>query len=353
MKIFKKYFYKKKVLITGHTGFKGSWLALWLNSLGAQVCGISINTPTKPSNFTALNLKSKIKHKNLDIRNLKKLKKIFNSFQPDFVFHLAAQSLVRKSFKNPIDTFTSNAMGTCNILESLKSLKKNCSAIIITSDKSYKNLEIKRGYHENDLIGGNDPYSASKGCAELIIQSYINTFFKNKKNIKIGICRAGNVIGGGDWSEFRLIPDCIKAWSKRKTVIIRNPYSTRPWQHVLEVLSGYLTLAIQLKQKKNLNGQIFNFGPKKFQDKSVIALVKEMRMHWPLVKWKINRKKNDLESKLLKLNSNKAKQMLNWSTKLKFSETVDMTINWYKKFYNNENLLKFSLSQIKKYEEKK
>ena len=252
----KKFFYKKTVIITGHRGFKGSWLSLWLSILGAKVVGISIDTPTSPSLFNALNLKKRIIDIKADIRNLKKINKIFNKFKPDYVFHLAAQSLVKKSYNKPLYTFTTNFVGTLNILHILKDLKKQCTAIIITSDKSYRNFELSRGYRENDILGGDDPYSASKAAAELMIRSYVNCFFKNKKNKKrvlIGIARAGNVIGGGDWSLNRLVPDCVKFWSKKKKVIIRNPRSTRPWQFVLEVIWGYILFAIKLRKNSKLH----------------------------------------------------------------------------------------------------
>jgi CDP-glucose 4,6-dehydratase len=228
----KKIFKNKKILITGHTGFKGSWLTLWLSLLGARVTGISFGYPTFPSHFKVIKIAKRINHKILDIRNFQNIKKTIKKIQPDFIFHLAAQSLVQTSYKDPLLTWSSNTLGSINILESLKVIKKNCNVIMITSDKSYKNLEIKRGYKENDLLGGYDPYSASKASAELAIQSYVNSYFNKNKNIKICIARAGNVIGGGDWSKNRIIPDCYKSWSKNKRAIIRNPNSTRPWQHV-------------------------------------------------------------------------------------------------------------------------
>ena len=253
-KIFKN-FKNKRVIITGHTGFKGSWLSLWLYMKGAKVMGISNEVLSQPSHFEKIKLKKKIISVNEDIRNLEKIKKLFLEFQPHFVFHLAAQSLVNKSYKDPIITYQTNSLGTLNILESLRFLKKKCVAVIITSDKSYKNLEIKRGYKENDLLGGIDPYSSSKASAELIVQTYIKSFFKIKRNIVIGVARAGNVIGGGDWSQDRLIPDCIKSWSRNKSVSIRSPKSTRPWQHVLEPLSGYLSLASSLRNGRNFCGE--------------------------------------------------------------------------------------------------
>ena len=248
---FENFFLNKKVLITGHTGFKGSWLCLWLHLIGAKVIGVSKGIPTKPSHYEKLKIKNKIADIRLDIRNLRKLKVVFKKYKPDFVFHLAAQSLVKKSYDHPVDTFTSNSIGTLNVLECIKGLKKKCTSVIITSDKSYKNLEIKRGYHENDILGGVDPYSASKASAELIIKSYYECYFKKNKSQLIAVARAGNVVGGADWSKDRLIPDCMKAWSKNKKVNIRNPNSTRPWQHVLEALHGYLILAKNLKKILN------------------------------------------------------------------------------------------------------
>ena len=217
----KKTFYNKTVIVIGHTGFKGSWLSLWLKILEAKVIGISINIFPDQSHFKAIKLQNKIKHIKMDIRNLKLLKKTFKKYQPDYVFHLAAQALVKKSYSDPTYTWTTNTIGTLNVLESLKELKKKCIAVIITSDKSYKNLEIKRGYKEDDILGGKDPYSASKASAELAIQSHISSFFPAQKTkVLIGIARAGNVVGGGDWSEGRLIPDCVKSWAKNKKVLI-------------------------------------------------------------------------------------------------------------------------------------
>jgi CDP-glucose 4,6-dehydratase len=236
----------------------------------------------------------------------------------------------------------------------LRELKKECVAILITSDKSYKNLEIKRGYKENDLLGGKDPYSASKASAEFAIQSYISSYFSTKKNkVKIGIARAGNVIGGGDWSSNRLIPDCVKSWSKNKKVIIRNPKSTRPWQHVLEAIYGYLILAINLKKNNKLHGEVFNFGPNNKKNYNVIDLVKQMKNHWKKVTWRdIKKNKNSFfESNLLKLNSNKAKNKLKWKCILNFNETINMVAQWYKNYYFYPmKIQKISFNQIKEYE---
>ena len=354
MKNFFSFFNNKTVIITGHTGFKGSWLSLWLTLLGAKVIGISKDIPTNPSVFQALKLRKKIVNIKLNLKDLEKLKKVFKKYKPNYVFHLAAQALVKKSYIEPVDTFQSNTIGTLNVLESIRNLKGNCIAVLITSDKSYKNIETKRGYIEEDHLGGIDPYSSSKASAELIIQSYINSFFKTKSNKKlIAVARAGNVIGGGDWSEDRLIPDCIKAWSKNQIVIIRNPKSTRPWQHVFEALRGYLILAINLKKNTNLHGQVFNFGPKNSQNKTVIELIYQARKSWNNIKHKVIKfKTTDYESRLLKLNSSKAKKFLNWEAKLKFSKTVKMVIDWYKYYYfKRKDLYKFSANQLKRYME--
>ncbi len=346
-------FKNKTIIITGHTGFKGSWLTLWLKLLGAKIVGISINLPSKPSHYEELNLSKEIISIKQDIRNLKKLEKIFQKYQPDFVFHLAAQALVQKSYKDPVTTFNTNTIGTMNVLESLKKIKKKFAAVIITSDKSYKNIEIERGYHENDLLGGKDPYSASKGAAEIIIQSFINSYFTNIKQ-NVAIARAGNVIGGGDWSENRLIPDCVKSWSKNKKAKIRNPKSTRPWQHVLEVVRGYLRLAECLYKNRKLHGEPFNFGPKQSQNKNVITLVKMMKKFWSNVSWKEYKNYKGLyESKLLKLNSTKAKKKLKWTPMIDLEDTAKMTTVWYKNFYLKKNKIKkFSEKQIIEYEKK-
>tara|TARA_B100000029_G_scaffold512301_1_gene608564 strand:+ start:5220 stop:6320 length:1101 start_codon:yes stop_codon:yes gene_type:complete len=351
---FLKKFRNKTVIVTGHTGFKGSWLTCWLVLLGARVIGLSINVPTNPSHFNIINLKKKIIHKKIDIRNLKILKKIFKKYNPDFVFHLAAQSLVGKSYSDPIYTWETNTIGTLNVLESLRESKKNCVAVLITSDKSYKNLEIKRGYRENDILGGKDPYSASKASAELAIQSYISSFFPlNKTRTLIGVARAGNVIGGGDWSANRLIPDCVKSWSKNKKVLIRNPKSTRPWQHVLEAVSGYLLLALELRRNRRIHGEVFNFGPNNNKNYNVVFLVELIKKYWKEVSWKVikQRKKNFYESNLLKLNSNKAKKKLKWKCILSFDETIGMVADWYKNYYfKKKNMFEASSNQIKKYE---
>ena len=352
--ILQKIFKNKKVIITGHTGFKGSWLTMWLNISGAKIAGISNDYPLSLNHYQLLNLNKKILNKNLDIRNLLTLKKFVSEYQPDFVFHLAAQSLVKTSYENPIQTWSTNTIGTVNVLESLRQLKKKCVAVIITSDKCYENLEIKRGYHEKDRLGGKDPYSASKASADIAIRSYISSFFSRKNNkVFIATARAGNVIGGGDWSHNRLIPDCVRSWSKNNKVSIRSPYSTRPWQHVLEAIYGYITLAINLNKNPSLHGQVFNFGPANHQNYKVISVVKLMKKYWENVSWKLHKRNNKIfkESSLLKLNSQKAKKILKWKSLLTFKENIYLVSNWYKNFYlNSKQVYKLTLSQIEYYQ---
>ncbi len=345
----------KKVLITGHTGFKGSWLSMWLNHLGAKIIGVSNNIPTKPSNFKTNKLNNKVKHIIVDIKYKKKLSKIIKKNKPDFIFHLAAQSLVKESYQNPKHTFETNSFGTLNLLEALKEYdyKKLCSVVIITSDKSYKNLELSRGYKENDVLGGHDPYSASKACAELIIQCYLNSFLYKKKNLRISIARAGNVIGGGDWSKDRLIPDCIRSIYSRKKLLIRFPNSTRPWQYVLEPLYGYMLLAIKQKKNIKLNGQVFNFGPNNRNSITVIEMINKIKKRWNIFDWKIVKLKKDVyESKLLKLNSNKALKFLGWRCFFNANQTINMVIDWYKFYLDHKkiNMYSYSISQIREFE---
>lgn len=338
MEILKKNYRNKKVLITGHSGFKGSWLTIWLNLLGANILGISNKEVSKPSHFRVTKLKNLIKNDWLDIIDTQKTIKVIKKFDPDFIFHLAAQSLVSSSYDDPVNTIKTNAVGTLNILESLRHIKKKVVTVFITSDKVYDNLEWVWGYREIDRLGGKDPYSGSKAMAELLIKSYTETFFNKKNNNKIiGVARAGNVIGGGDWAENRIVPDCIKSWSRNSSVNIRNPNSTRPWQHVLEPLSGYLLLGAYLNKQNKKNGLIYNFGPMLDQDYSVDTLVNEMKKYWDNVSWKYisNSKDKITESKLLKLNCDKALIELQWKPVLSFEETIKMTTYWYKKYYED------------------
>lgn len=340
----KDFFKNKKVLITGHTGFKGSWLTHYLLNIGSKICGISLKPHTKPSIFSSSKLINNIENHFVNINDQKKVIEIFEKFQPEIVFHLAAQPIVSISYDNPTLTFSTNVIGTLNILEGLRKTK-NCIAILITSDKCYENVEWHYGYREIDRLGGVDPYSASKASAELLISSYIRSFFKNKTNVKVGIARAGNVIGGGDWSDNRVVPDCVRCWILNKSVYIKNPYATRPWQHVLEPLSGYMKLAYMLELNSNLHGEPFNFGPNAENEFTVDDLVKKLINLWgETAKVKLLSKSNKInESTFLKLNSDKASSLLNWRCNLSFDQTLKMTANWYKQFYFNkiasENLI--------------
>lgn len=332
-----KIFDGKIVVITGHTGFKGAWLTAWLKQLGARVVGIALDPPTEPSHFSVARMSEGISDYRIDIRNRTQLEEVLVSTQPDFVFHLAAQALVRRSYDDPLETWHTNVLGTLHVLEALRTLSKPCAAVIITSDKCYDNVEWVWGYRETDAMGGPDPYSASKGAAELAIRSHIKSYFpKETSKIRIASARAGNVIGGGDWADHRIVPDCVKAWSNNNLVELRNPHSTRPWQHVLEPLSGYLTLAMALTQRPELHGQPFNFGPQAQQNHSVLALVQQMALYWDQVRWQdvSDLAAGPYESGLLKLNCDKALHFLQWHAVMGFEDTVRMTAEWYRGYYH-------------------
>jgi len=329
-------FNAKTVLITGHTGFKGAWLTAWLKMMGAKVVGIALDPPTSPSHFVAANMADGITDLRIDIRDRATLENAIVTAQPDFLFHLAAQALVRRSYDDPIETWQTNVLGTLHVLEALRKLDKPCAAVIITSDKCYDNVEWVWGYRETDAMGGPDPYSASKGAAELAIRSHIKSYFpKATSKVRIASARAGNVIGGGDWSVDRIVPDCVKAWSTDNSVELRNPHSTRPWQHVLEPLSGYLSQAVALSQQHELHGESFNFGPPAQQNHSVLELVQQMALHWDQVRWQdvSESMAGPYESGLLKLNCDKALHSLNWRAVMGFEDTVRMTSEWYGTYY--------------------
>jgi CDP-glucose 4,6-dehydratase len=333
-------FKNKVVLVTGHTGFKGSWLSSWLLKLGARVIGCSKDVPSVPSHFEAGRIGSAIVDHRIDIRDRDAVKHLVNEYRPDFVFHLAAQPLVRRSYADPCETYESNVIGTLNVLEALRLLRRPCVALLMTSDKCYDNLELVWGYRETDRLGGKDPYSASKGATELLIRSYVDSFFPGDTTlVRIGVCRAGNVIGGGDWAEDRIVPDCVRAWSEGLAVQLRNPHATRPWQHVLEPLSGYLAFARELSRGVALHGEPFNFGPSTLANHSVLELVKGMESHWNKVAWRDVSRTSDgpFESGLLKLNCDKALHHLRWHATLSFEDTVRMTADWYRAFYEDRS----------------
>jgi CDP-glucose 4,6-dehydratase len=341
-------FYKnKKVLVTGHTGFKGSWLITWLDILGCKVMGLGLDPINGHNHFKILKKNINIIDVRLDIRDEESLKRVVRKFKPDIVFHLAAQSLVSNSYDNPKLTYETNVLGTLNLLSALSELKKKCIAVFVTSDKCYKNLEVSRGYKETDELGGEDFYSSSKASAELIINSFFKCFIKNKnKFLRIATARAGNVVGGGDWSKNRLIPDCVNYWSKKKSVVLRNPNSTRPWQHVLEALSGYLCLAYQLNKKDKLNGESFNFSNNKIKNFTVLKFVKEIKKYWKNANFVVHKKSLFYESGFLQLNNNKAKKLLNWKIKLKLSDTIKMISEWYKEYYKKNKKKILTKEQI-------
>ncbi len=354
MTYFNNAYSNKRVLVTGDTGFKGSWLSLWLIYLGADVAGFSNKIPTKPSNFEILDLKNNLQHYEGDIRNKEKLSEVIDDFKPEIIFHLAAQAIVSESFEDPVLTYETNIMGMVNLLDCIRQRDWIDAAILITSDKAYRNDEWCWGYRETDVLGGYDPYSGSKSCADLVAQSYFDSFFKDS-DTRIAITRAGNVIGGGDWAANRIVPDCIRAWTKGKTVNVRNPNATRPWQHVLEPLSGYLWLGSNLLMRtEGINGEAFNFGPDSDVNQTVAELLDAMSSKWMKAKWSSisSQKLDGHEATLLKLSYDKALFFLDWKAVLKFSETVAFTINWYKTQHEDtENLYEFSNHQIEKYSE--
>jgi CDP-glucose 4,6-dehydratase len=329
----------KTVLVTGHTGFKGSWLVYWLNKMGAKVIGYSLEAPTKPNHIELLNLD--IISITGDIRDLDKLNQVFNEYKPDIVFHLAAQPLVRLSYENPIETYDTNVMGTLKVFEACR--QNSVKAIVnITSDKAYDNQEWIWGYRENDPMGGYDPYSSSKGCADLLVNSYRNSYFNVKEykqthNTLIASCRAGNVIGGGDWARDRLITDIMLSVSQNKKVSIRNPYATRPWQHVLEPLSGYLNIGQKLLEEKVEFSDAWNFGPSDEGSITVEEVVKNVKKHWDSIDYEINRdSKQPHEANLLKLDCSKAHILLKWKDVWDSDMTFEKTVNWYKSYYVND-----------------
>lgn len=322
----------RRVLVTGHTGFKGSWLCAWLLGLGAKITGFSNGIPTTPSSFEALSLGDKITDLRGDVRDRAAIGKALDTSRPEIVFHLAAQALVRLSYDNPVETFETNMLGVMNILEEARKRPFIKAIVVITSDKCYRNNEWVWGYRETDRLGGADPYSASKGCAELIAHSYFQSYFRD------GACcataRAGNVIGGGDWAKDRIVPDCARAWAEGRAVEIRSPFATRPWQHVLEPLSGYLAVASQLL-KGRFAGQSYNFGPPADVNNSVEEVVNSLALYWNGFKSTIDRTgcHGKKECDLLKLCCDKALADLDWKATLRFEETIRYTAEWYACYY--------------------
>jgi CDP-glucose 4,6-dehydratase len=344
-----------RVLVTGETGFKGSWLALWLAELGAEVAGFADSVPTTPSNFEACALRERIRHYDGDVRDRGRLAGVLDDFKPTVVFHLAAQPLVRRAYADPISTFEVNALGTLNLLESLRNLPSVRAAVLITSDKAYRNLEWVWGYRETDALGGDDPYSGSKACAELIAYSYYHSFFKSRPDAAaIVTTRAGNVIGGGDWSADRIVPDAVRAWADGQPVSIRHPKATRPWQFVLEPLSGYLWVGrALLARDERVMGGAYNFGPDPNVNESVEGLLGRMAQRWPGATWRVDEGGNHEapEARLLKLSCDKALSHLGWRAVLSVQEAVAYTVDWYRCFYTGTGRSMFDVTtaQIREY----
>lgn len=348
---FNNFYRGKRVLVTGNTGFKGSWLVLWLLKLGAKVVGYSLNLPTNPNHHEILSLDFETIWG--DIRNLEKLQKIFEAFRPDVVFHMAAQPLVRKSYQNPIETFETNVMGTVNVFEACRQTDSIKAIVNITSDKCYENREWAWGYRENDPMGGHDPYSASKGCAELVAASYRRSYFPLEEYQKshqtlVSSVRAGNVIGGGDWGEDRLVPDIMRAASRNEKVIIRNPRATRPWQYVLEPLAGYLLLGQRLLEGGKQFSGAWNFGPNQEGHIEVLKVVEEMQKYWERIDFQLaHDEKNPHEANLLKLDCSKAHTVLGWQPVWDSSIMLAKTAQWYREFYESGRVL--SQEQLAEY----
>lgn len=355
VKMFADGYRGQRVLVTGHTGFKGSWLTTWLLKLGAEVIGVSVDVPTHPAMFNELALAGRVRHIQRDIRDLDVIRDLVAGEQPDFVFHLAAQAIVSTAYADPVGTMTTNVIGTMNILEALRTLERPCVAVLITSDKCYDNVEWMWGYRETDQLGGKDIYSGSKGAAELVIKSYLHSFFQNGHPVRLAIGRAGNVIGGGDWAKDRIVVDCMRAWSEGRSAEIRSPQATRPWQHVLEPLSGYLSLGQALAQQPRLHGEAFNFGPRAEQNRTVVELIGDLGLHWGFASadqaYRITANIPFHEAGLLKLNCDKALFHLKWEPNFDYAETIRLVGDWYKAYYRERaDMYAVTLDQIAAYE---
>lgn len=354
MNFFSDTYRNKKVLVTGHTGFKGSWLVSWLLDLGADVVGYSDGIPTTPSLFELAGLAKRIDHRIGDVRDREAFAAVVQDVRPDIVFHLAAQAIVSTSYLDPLGTISTNVMGTATVLDALRDVTWPCVGVIITSDKCYENVEWPWGYRETDRLGGRDIYSASKGAAELIFHAYHRSFFAVPENVRLATARAGNVIGGGDWAADRIVVDCIKAWQKDSSVEIRSPRSTRPWQHVLEPLSGYLALGARLLESDALHGESFNFGPRAEQNRTVIELLSDLAAHWgPLASepYVVTGDVPFHEAGLLKLSCDKALLEMRWQPTLTYSECVGMTGDWYRRVLREQgDVFAITAEQIRTYE---
>ena len=344
------FFKGRRVLVTGHTGFKGSWLSFLLHEGGAEVLGYALPPDKEKSHFSLLGLSDKINHVEADIRDAEKIKLCMKDFQPEFVFHLAAQALVRTSYLDPKTTFGTNIMGAVNLLEAVRDCESVRSLVFITSDKCYENNNWVWGYRENDRLGGHDPYSASKAAAETVFSSYACSFFSDRKELGAASARAGNVIGGGDWSEDRIIPDCIRAIETGKPIELRSPDATRPWQHVLEPLSGYLQLALSLRDEPLSFSGAWNFGPSTSEVRTVLEVAEHVvaRMGFGEINI-VESDSNQHEAKLLQLNCDKARQILDWSPRWDVDEALNATADWYKEVSSGSDASDVTHKQITDY----
>jgi CDP-glucose 4,6-dehydratase len=334
--LFNGVYKNKRVVITGHTGFKGSWLTFWLKQMGANVSGIALDPPTKPNHYHLLNLGVDCNIQ--DINSFQETDRIIQRINPDIIFHLAAQPLVRLSYEQPITTIATNVIGTANILESARRLPNLKAVIVVTSDKCYDNKEWVWGYRENEPMGGLDPYSASKGCVELITNAYRKSFFEKSNSPLIASARAGNVIGGGDWAQDRIMTDIVTAANNSSSVFLRYPNATRPWQYVLEPLSGYLTIGWRLLNGERDYAEAWNFGPNQENNVSVLNLVKQSKTHWNKISYDFDRNNHPHEAGFLMLDSSKAMKLLGWKPVWGFEKTVEQTIGWYKSFYEEGSI---------------
>ena len=340
----------RKVFITGHTGFKGAWLAFLLHEAGAEVMGYALPPATDNNHFDQLDLASKIRHHPGDIRDDVALSRALGDFQPDFVFHLAAQALVRSSYADPVETFSTNVLGSTHLLEAVRQCESVRSLVYITSDKCYENVEWVWGYRENDQLGGADPYSASKAAAELVFSSYTRSFFAKRPSLGAASARAGNVIGGGDWAIDRIIPDCIRAISSEQPIVLRNPSATRPWQHVLEPLSGYLLLAAKLFEEPARWGGAWNFGPSSHDVRTVMDVAQHMVARIGSGSIRVETQPGQLhEARLLQLNCDKANQLLGWAPRWNVNQALDATAHWYKAALHGTDAEIVTRQQLKEY----
>jgi CDP-glucose 4,6-dehydratase len=340
----------KRVFLTGHTGFKGSWLSMWLQEMGAHVKGFSLAPHTTPNLFHEAKVKEGMESEIGDIRDLQLITESMCDFDPEIVIHMAAQPLVRLSYSEPVETYATNVMGTIHVLEAARKCKNLKSIVAITTDKCYENKEWPWGYRENEPMGGHDPYSSSKGCCELLIASYRNSFFNTPESASLASVRAGNVIGGGDWSDDRLIPDILKAFEKSEPAVVRNPLSTRPWQHVLEPLSGYLVLAEKLYQDGDQFAEAWNFGPRDEDCQSVAYILDKMIATWDQgASWVMDANSHPHEAGFLKLDCSKAKQKLHWEPKWNLEFTLTSIVKWHKAFLQNENIRLICQNEIQSY----